>query len=95
MNRWELEQKLVIKALKDPAFKKKLFAQPKEAVREFLKNEKGIDFSILDKVNFRVVEEKNNECVITMPSMKEPGDTLTEEEMSSMAAGTTFQGYCG
>jgi hypothetical protein len=36
MNRWELEQKIVIKALKDPAFKRKLISQPKETVLEFL-----------------------------------------------------------
>ena len=88
MNRWEFEQKIVIRALKDPAFKKKLLSQPKEAVREFLKNEKGAgsDLSILDKINFKVIEEKKDEWVLTLPNFQKL-QGLSDAELEKLAAG--------
>jgi hypothetical protein len=87
MNRWEIEQKIVIRALKDPAFKKKLLAQPREAVLEFLKGEKGANLAALDKVNIRVVEEKKQEWVLAMPYLKASGEALTDEMTERLHAG--------
>jgi hypothetical protein len=87
MNRWELEQKVVIKALKDPAFKKQLLANPKEAVRDFLKNEKGFDRSLWDKITVRVVEEQKEEWVLALPSISKEGLNLSDAEMEKAVGG--------
>lgn len=87
MNRWELEQKIVLKALKDPVFKKKLLSQPRETLRDFLKSEKMIDLSSLDKLNIRVVEEKKEEWVLALPSVTTDTSTLTDAEIEKVAGG--------
>jgi hypothetical protein len=86
MNRWELEQKIVIRALKDPAFKKKLLGQPKEALREFLKGEK-VDLTGLDKLNLRVVEEQKEEWVLALPSLPAEMSAMAEEQLEKLVGG--------
>ena len=87
MNRWEMEQKIVMKALKDPAFKKQLISNPKETVLEFLKNEKITNISSAPKVNIRVVEEKKGEWVLSIPYLAKDAESLSEAEMEKFAAG--------
>src|SRR5262245_30133749 len=90
MNRWQVEQKIVIKALKDPAFKKKLMSKPKEAVRECVTplSQKVVDVSLFDKINIRIVEEKKDEWVLTMPYLQAATGTLTDAELEKTASGT-------
>lgn len=87
MNRWELEQKIVVRALKDPAFRKKLLLQPNEAVREFLKQEKVMETRFLDNLNIRVIEEKKEEWILAIPSVSLAIGELTEQQMQWLAAG--------
>lgn len=86
MNRWELEQKIVIKALKDPAFKKQLLEQPKEALREFFKSDKTVNLSNLDKFNVRVIEENKSEWVLSLPYMTEKMASLSDAELEKLFA---------
>jgi hypothetical protein len=87
MNRWELEQIIVLKALKDPAFKKRLLGQPKEALRDFLKDEKGIDLTGFDTLNVRVIEEQKEEWVLALPSLPAEMASMTEEQIEKVVAG--------
>lgn len=87
MNRWELEKKIVIKALKDPTFKKQLLLRPNETVREFLKNENEFDFSRFAKINFLVVEEKREEWILALPWLQEGAKALSDAELEQLFAG--------
>ena len=86
MNRWELEQKIVIRALKDPAFKKQLLLKPKETLREFLKGEKGVDFSLLDRQDVKVTEEKKDEWVLALPQLPKELAALSDAEIEEIFA---------
>jgi hypothetical protein len=87
MNRWELERKIVIKALKDPTFKKKLISRPKEALNEFLKEEKVVSSSVFDQLHIRVIEEEKDEWIVVMPFLKEGQENLSPEELENVAGG--------
>lgn len=86
MDQWEIEGKIVAKALKDPAFRKKLVSQPKEAVREFLKNEKITDFNNFESFTVRVVPTKKLEWVVALPLLDQDGTPLTDQELGKIAA---------
>ena len=86
MDRWEMEKKIVMKALKDPTYKKKLLSSPKEAMKELFKNEKGVDLSKLDKLNIRIHEEKQGELIIALPHIKEGNRQLSDAELENLSA---------
>ncbi len=85
MNRWEMEKKIAIAALKDPTFKKKLLANPKEAIKGLLKNELGL--AHLEKLHVKVQEEKKNEWVISLPYFDVQGHHLSDKELENIASG--------
>ena len=87
MNRWTIEQKIMIKALKDPTFKKQLLTNPMEAVREFLKDVKTIDLSILNQIKIRVIEEKKGEWVMALPLLELKENVQSETELGKLNAG--------
>ena len=102
MDRWELEKKLAIRALKDPEFKKKLMSSPKEAVKECMKAAKGFDAASLEKLHIHVHQEKQNEYHISIPYVKESLQKLSDKEIENLyAAGGSggltchyFMGQC-
>ncbi len=86
MNRWEMEQKIAIHAIKDPEFKKKLLKDPKKAIKEFFKTEKNLH---LDHIQIKVEQEKKGEWIIALP-MIEHAERLSEKELTEMAAGNYY-----
>ena len=82
MNRWEMEKKIAIRALKDPNFKKKLLSNPKEALKEFFKGEK----ERLDMMHVKVYEEKKNEWIFSIPYLEEGHRELSEKELEKLVA---------
>lgn len=93
MNRWAHVQYIVIKAMKDPEFKKKLCSKPKEALQELLKNEKSIDLSQLEKINVRIVEEKKDEWVLALPCLESTDSGLPDKDLERMFGGDSCW-YC-
>jgi len=88
MNRWEMEKKIVMKALKDPAFKQKLISHPKEALKECFKNEKGIDPSLFDKITIKITQEKQGEWTLSLPHLSKERGHLSDAELEKMFAAT-------
>ncbi len=86
MNRWELEKKIVMKALKDPEFKKKLLSQPKQTLKDFLKTEKDMDLYFLDKMNIKAYEEKKDEWMISIPNPGVETQHLTTADLEKLFA---------
>ena len=86
MDRWELEKRIALECVKNPKFKKKFIAQPNEAVAELLKQAKGFDAALLQKVHFTAHEEKKNEMCISIP-FGEAGHLVAEEELKELFAG--------
>jgi Xaa-Pro aminopeptidase len=89
MNRWEMEKKISIAAIKDPAFKKKLLANPKEALKSLFKGE--LDQAFLERLDVKVQEEKKNEWVISLPYVEMQRKTLSDEELEKIAGGSWCQ----
>lgn len=90
MNRWEIEKKVVLKALKDPSFKKKLLSNPKEALKEFC-NEKQ-----LGNIQIKIHEEKQGEWIFSIPNINEKQRELTDAELEKLfaACGNMSGGGC-
>lgn len=79
-----MEKKIVMKALKNPSFKKELMANPKKAL-------KGIcEDSFLEKVKIKVQEEKQGEWVFSIPHIAE-GKKMSDQELEKLfAAGSNW-----
>jgi len=94
MDKWDIERKLVLKALKEPEFKKKLLAKPKETVAEFLKKEGAHSAAFFDKLDIEVVEGKPKKWRIEIPQLlpSEKYANLSEEELLKFFAGGKCQG---
>jgi len=86
MDRWEVEKRIVMKALKDPAFKKKLLSNPKEALKECFKNEKGFDSARFEKLLVRAIEEKQGEWVLSLPYIGKEHKNLSDSELEKLFA---------
>ncbi len=91
MNRWEMEQKIAIKAIKDPEFMKKLLKDPKKALSELFKNEKNAHF---DQVKIKVEQEKKNEWIIPIP-LVEKAESLSDEQLLQMTGGVGVDSIIG
>ena len=88
INRWEIEKKAAIKAIKDPGFRRKLKEDPINALTL-------IDKSISKGVNVKVVEEKENEWVLAIPFHSKQWEQLSEIEIEKLFAGTIGGGESG
>ena len=91
MDRWEIEKKIVMKALKDPAFKQKLLANPKETIRNTFKDEKGIASADFNKINIRIIEEKQGEWTMSLPHLSKELQNLSESELEKLFAAAGSQ----
>jgi hypothetical protein len=81
MNRWEMEKKIAIAAIKDPSFKKKLLANPKQALKELFKNE--LTQAQLEQLNIKIQEEKKNEWIIALPHVDLQGQKLSMQNLGN------------
>ncbi len=84
VNRWEIEQMIVIQAIKDPEFKKKLLKDPKKTITDFLKTEPKLN---LEKVNVKIEQEKKDEWIIALPAFEHSG-LLSEQDLKDLSGGT-------
>ena len=91
MNRYDLEKKIITKALKDPSFKKKLLSSPKEAVKEALKGDKNVNLKVLDNIHLHIHQEKESEITLVLPYVKETNKALSDKEIENLFAA----GGCG
>lgn len=83
----EWEAKIIAHAWKDHAFRKRLLADPKSAIKE-------LHCPLSEKLQIKVIEKLENQWVLILP--KEPAGTanLSETELSSFAGASnnTIQG---
>ena len=86
------KQQIIVKALKDPAFKEVLIADPKDAILDFAKDVLSADqLQQFEKINFNVIEEQADNMTIVVPYVPEEQRakivTLDDEELVNIAAG--------
>src|SRR4051812_25591753 len=94
LDRWELEKEIVTRALKDPAFREKFFADPKAAIMAICK-EKKVPQELIKNFKIRIHEEKKNEWIINVPHILKKGEeTLSNEELEKVAGGHSITSQC-
>jgi hypothetical protein len=71
--------KIIAKAWKDPAFKKKLFADPKAALKEM-----GID--IPKNVTVKIVEDTPKSLTVVLPMAPTQVNEMNDNELEKLAA---------
>ncbi len=87
MNRWEIEKEIAMKALKDPAFKKRLLLHPKEAIAEILTgDQKKRWLTTMDDSKITVREEERGEWILPIPYI-EKGHNISDADLRNIAAG--------
>ena len=78
MNRSEIEQKLIEKSEQDPAFRRRLLAQPRETL------EKEFGIAVPASVNLQVIEETANSLMLVLPAA---AGELSDLELEAVAGG--------
>ena len=78
--RRELMKKVIIKAWKDEAFKKKLIKNPKETLNEF-----GVNLP--ENKEMRVLEETDETTFLVIPKCPSGHDQLDNSELERLTAG--------
>lgn len=89
MDRWEIEKKVVMKALKDPAFKKELISNPKKALKGFCKE------ADLEHAKIKIYEEKQNEWIFSIPHIEAHGKKMSDQELEKLFAACSLFSGCG
>ena len=79
----ELEERIILKALKDSTFREQLLNDPKGAIGQEL----GI--ALPDHLSVKIVEEKENEVYLVIPAKADQQDELTPAELESVSGGCT------
>lgn len=87
MDRKELENKIVIKAWKDPEFKKNLLKNPQETIEDFIREVYDRDISIPSDTKFQILEPEQNTIVIVLPPSPSEMRKTSEFELETIAAG--------
>ncbi len=77
----ELEEKIILKALKDSTFREQLLKDPKGAIGQEL----GI--VLPDHLSVKIVEEKENEVYLVIPQNVQQEDEITQLELESVSGG--------
>ena len=83
----ELEERIILKALKDSTFREQLLKDPKGTIGQEL----GIELP--DHLSVKIVEEKENEVVLVIPQNAQQEDEITQLELESVSGG--WSGGCG
>ena len=78
-NNHEFEEKAIIKAWKDPAYRKKLLNHPKEALEE-------IGCKVPKNMDIKIYEAKENCWTFVLPASPSDINQLSESELKKMAA---------
>jgi hypothetical protein len=88
MKRDDFEARIVQKAWTDPAYRRRLLANPKQVLSEELgKIKEGV--SIPANVKVTVLEEKPDQIYLVIPlNAREVTGALTEEQLKKVAGGT-------
>ena len=87
MDRWTIEKRIAIECAKNPKFKKKFLAHPKNTIMELFKGDKHFNSKEAHKIHFVVYEEKENEMLIPIPFI-EAGHVISDEILKKVAGGT-------
>lgn len=78
----EIRSKIIAKAWKDPAFKKKLTAHPKEALKE-------MGYNLPEKTNVKIVEDNATSYTFVLPPSPANARGLSDEQLEQAAGGQT------
>jgi hypothetical protein len=86
LSKREWEAKIVAHAWKDNAFKKRLLADPKSALKEI--------HVPVEQQQVKVIEEQESHWVFVLPPAPIESEKLSEAELSTMAGGGTGMTVC-
>jgi len=75
----EAQQNAIVRAWKDPEYKKRLLTHPREAFRE-------IGFPVPEQVHIHVYEGRENTWSFVLPPSPHGSKTLSEAELRKLAA---------
>lgn len=92
LNRAQTEEIINLRVWKDPAFKKKLLASPREALEEL-----GME-NIPASLNIEVVEETPRRVYVVLHTPPPNARNLSDEELKRIAAASPSKGcggFCG
>ncbi|MGD9107704.1 MAG: hypothetical protein PVI75_00850 [Gammaproteobacteria bacterium] len=92
MTNINLKDKIIIKCLRDPEFKKQLHNNPKEAILAIAKETLDKDkLEHLQNMRINVIDEKKDEITIVLPHIptekRAKVEKLSDEELAMLAAG--------
>jgi hypothetical protein len=80
--RVDAQQKLVERAVSDPAFRQELLANPSEAIQD------GLGFQLPPNVRVRVIEEQPGEVIVVLPAQPvASGSALSDADLELVAGG--------
>ncbi len=79
------KNEVIAKAWKDPAFKKKLLSNPKEALE-------SCGIKIPANINVKVVEDSANTYTFVLPAAPKNVATLSEADLAKLTGGDTQGG---
>jgi hypothetical protein len=88
MTRQKFESEIVLKAWKDPEYKKRLLTSPKEVIQEELRKIRS-ELTLPENLQVYVHEETPNAVHMTLPANPaEHGEVSGEEWLDSVSGGT-------
>ncbi len=80
MSNSQIREKIIAKAWKDPAFKKKLQTNPGQALKE-------MGMNIPANVNVKVIEDTDSSYTFVLPASPANAKNLSEAELETVAGG--------
>lgn len=87
-NRQQTEAQINVQAWKNPAFKKKLSENPRDALKKMGMNKIPAD------LNIRIVEEEENQWVIRLYNRPANFKKISDAELKKMANGEVQEAKC-
>lgn len=81
MNRNELQNEVIKKAMSDETFRSEIFKDPKTAIAN------AFNMTIPESLNIKIIEEDSDTIAIVIPKIT---DELSDSELDSIAGGGCF-----